>query len=131
MYQGKTLLIVDDDRRNIFALSAVLKAKNIKLLTAIDGNDGLKMLNENPHIDLVLLDMMMPVMDGYETLGRIRATPRIKDLPVISLTARAMVGDREKCMEAGATDYISKPVDTEELFRVLNKYLLKGKKWKV
>ena len=123
MYQDKTVLIVDDDERNIFALSAVLKAKDIKFLTADDGNEGIKTLQENPHIDLILLDMMMPEMDGYETLAKIRSMGNFKDLPVISLTAKAMMGDREKCIEAGASDYVSKPVDMDELFGVLNKYL--------
>lgn len=111
MLKGKTVLIVDDDERNVFALSAVLRTIRPKIITASDGIDCIEKLKANRDIDIVLLDMMMPDMDGYETIKQIRSDDTLKNIPIISLTALAMSGDKEKCIEAGANDYCSKPVD--------------------
>src|SRR5690606_11391780 len=108
--KDKTVLIVDDDVRNIFSISKPLEKLNMNVVTALDGKDAIEKLEENSNIDLVLLDMMMPEMDGYETATRIRSNIKWKNLPVIAVTAKAMTGDREKCMSAGASDYISKPL---------------------
>lgn len=123
MLKGKKILLVDDDDRNIFAMSAVLKSKNPKLLIAKDGIDCLEKLRAHDDIDLVLLDMMMPVMDGYLTLKEMRNDEKLKHIPVISLTAQAMKGDKEKCLEAGAEDYCSKPVDINILMDKISKLL--------
>jgi two-component system, cell cycle response regulator DivK len=116
------ILIIDDDSRNIFALKAVLLAKGFSCVTAISGPDGLKIVDTDPSVSIVLLDMMMPEMDGYEMLSHIRKGPRA-DIPVFAVTAQAMVGDREKCIEAGATDYVSKPVDIDRLMTLLNQHV--------
>jgi signal transduction histidine kinase/DNA-binding response OmpR family regulator/CHASE3 domain sensor protein len=119
----KTVLIVDDDVRNIFSLTKALEVLKMKVVTAIDGQEALKVLDENPEIDVVLLDMMMPNMDGYETATRIRENKDWKNLPVIAVTAKAMTGDREKCINAGASDYITKPVDVDQLLSLLRVWL--------
>jgi len=119
---GKKILIIDDDNRNTFALHAVLKAKGFQCLTANSADDGLKMLSGRSEVGIVLLDMMMPDMDGYETIQEIR-NRHLKDIPVISVTAQAMQGDEEKCLEAGATAYISKPVDVDKLLSLIQRYL--------
>ncbi len=119
----KTVLLVDDDVRNIFSLTKTLENLKMKVLTAIDGNEALMMLHENPRIDVVLLDMMMPQMDGYETASRIRKNVQWKNLPVIAVTAKAMTGDREKCIKAGASDYITKPVDIDQLLSLMRVWL--------
>ena len=116
------ILIIDDDRKNIFALSAVLKAKQYQTVSAQTAEDGIKQLLEDDAIKVVLLDMMMPDLDGYETINIIRSTEKIKEKPVIAVTAQAMVGDREKCIAAGADDYVSKPVDIDLLIELLEKY---------
>ncbi len=121
--KNRTVLIVDDEQRNIFALSAVLKSEGIKCLTAMDGKEGIATLKENPDIDIVLMDIMMPEMDGYEAIRYIRNDVNLKNIPIIALTANAMKGDMEKCMEAGASDYISKPVDIEKLTSTMIKLL--------
>jgi CheY-like chemotaxis protein len=121
--KNKSVLIVDDDVRNIFSLTKALEVLKMNVLTAIDGKEALKVLNENPGIDIVLLDMMMPNMDGYETASRIRQTAKFKNLPVIAVTAKAMTGDREKCINAGASDYITKPVDVDQLMSLLRVWL--------
>ena len=113
------VLLVDDDERNIFALSAYLKAKKIKVETAIDGRDCLEKLKQLT-VDVVLLDMMMPVMDGFETLGILRNDEQLKNNKVIALTALAMKGDKERCMEAGADDYCTKPIDIDVLVNKIN-----------
>ena len=120
---GKTVLLVDDDVRNIYSLTKALEALKMNVLTAIDGKEALKVLAENPKTDVVLLDMMMPNMDGYETAERIRQNPKFKSLPVIAVTAKAMTGDREKCINAGASDYITKPVDVDQLLSLLRVWL--------
>lgn len=123
MNTEKEILIIDDDSRNIFALTAVLKAKKYQCLSALSAVKGLELLEENKNIGAVLMDMMMPEMDGYEAIGKIKNDTTLKNIPVIAITAQAMTGDREKCMEAGADGYISKPVNVEELLVLLNKLI--------
>jgi signal transduction histidine kinase/DNA-binding response OmpR family regulator len=121
--KDKTVLIADDDIRNIYSLTKALETYNMKVVSAVDGKDALKQLQENPEVDIVLMDMMMPEMDGYESTKRIKANPAFSKLPVIAVTAKAMTGDREKCIEAGASDYISKPVDIDQLLSLLRVWL--------
>jgi CheY-like chemotaxis protein len=123
MLAGKRILVVDDDVRNIFALSSVLERYGMNVVAAGTGRDAIRLLGEMPDISLVLLDIMMPEMDGYETMRRIRVNPQFQLLPIITLTAKAMRGDREKCLEAGASDYIAKPVDSEHLLSLLRVWL--------
>ena len=120
---GKKVLIVDDDVRNIFALTSLLERHQMQVLYAENGRDGLTTLQSTPDVDVVLMDVMMPEMDGYETMRTIRQLNQFKSLPMIALTAKAMKGDREKCIEAGASDYITKPVDSEQLFSLLRVWL--------
>ncbi|MEH2198561.1 HAMP domain-containing protein [Nostoc sp.] len=120
---GKKALIVDDDMRNIFALTSMLERYQIQVLYAENGREGITLLENTPDIDVVLMDVMMPEMDGYETTSLIRQNEQFKSLPIIALTAKAMQGDREKCIEAGASDYITKPVDTEQLLSLLRVWL--------
>jgi len=120
---GKTVLVVDDDVRNIYSLTKALEVLKMNVITAIDGKEALKALAEYPQTDVVLLDMMMPNMDGYETATRIRENRNWKNLPVIAVTAKAMTGDREKCINAGASDYITKPVDVDQLLSLLRVWL--------
>lgn len=116
---NKKILIIDDDERNIFALNAVLKARKFNCISAISGQEGLRMLNEMQDIDAALVDMMMPGMDGYELIGQIRKEPSLQHIPLIAVTAQAMAGDEEKCLSAGADGYISKPVDVDKLLQVM------------
>ena len=120
---GKTVLVVDDDVRNIYSLTKALETVNMKVITALDGKEALKALEVHPETDVVLLDMMMPNMDGYETAKRIRDNAKLRNLPVIAVTAKAMTGDREKCINAGASDYITKPVDIDQLMSLLRVWL--------
>ncbi|MEH2402464.1 HAMP domain-containing protein [Nostoc sp.] len=120
---GKKALIIDDDVRNIFALTSMLECYQIQVLYAENGREGIALLETTPDIDVVLMDVMMPEMDGYETTRVIRQNSQFKSLPIIALTAKAMQGDREKCIEAGASDYITKPVDTEQLLSLLRVWL--------
>ena len=117
----KRLLIVDDDSRNIFALENTLRAKSFDCLSCISAEDALKLLESEEHIDAVLIDMMMPEMDGYDAIPLIKAIPSRESTFVVAVTAQAMLGDREKCLEAGADDYISKPVDVDKLLLILSK----------
>jgi len=119
----KKVLIVDDDVRNIYSLSKALEAFKMNVITAFDGKEAIKILEENPDTDVVLLDMMMPNMDGYETAEKIRSNPKFLNLAVIAVTAKAMTGDREKCIKAGASDYITKPVDVDQLLSLLRVWL--------
>ncbi|MFY0253527.1 response regulator [Chitinophaga sp. 30R24] len=122
--ERKQVLIVDDDTRNIFALKAVLDSRSIPYLSAASGTEALQLLSaDDHHVGVVLMDIMMPDMDGYETISALRAMPRNSQLPVIAVTAKAMLGDREKCLEAGADNYISKPIDVDELLVQLQQYL--------
>ena len=123
MNTEKEILIIDDDSRNIFALTAVLKAKKYQCLSALSAVKGLELLEENKNIGAVLMDMMMPEMDGYEAIGKIKSNTALQKIPVIAITAQAMTGDREKCLEAGADGYISKPVNVDELLVLLNKLI--------
>lgn len=120
---GKTVLVVDDDVRNIYSLTKALEALKMNVITAIDGAEALAALDQHTDTDIVLLDMMMPNMDGYETAQRIRENKKFKHLPVIAVTAKAMTGDREKCINAGASDYITKPVDVDQLLSLLRVWL--------
>ena len=120
---SKKILIIDDDPRNIYSLTKSLESLKMNIVTAIDGKEALKALEEHPEIDVVLLDMMMPNMDGYETATHIRENKKYKNLPVIAVTAKAMTGDREKCINAGASDYITKPVDVDQLLSLLRVWL--------
>jgi CheY-like chemotaxis protein len=120
---GQTALLVDDDARNIFALSSVLERRGMKVLTATTGSEAVALVESNPQIAIVLMDIMMPQMDGYQTIGVIRENPSFRRLPIIALTAKAMKGDREKCLEAGASDYLAKPVNTEQLLLAIRMWL--------
>jgi CheY-like chemotaxis protein len=120
---GKKALIVDDDMRNIFALAAVLDAHGMAIVSADNGPDAIAMVRDDPGIDIVLMDSMMPDMDGLMTMREIRKLDAGRNRPMIAVTAKAMKGDREKCMEAGAWDYLSKPVDTDHLMAVLRRWL--------
>jgi signal transduction histidine kinase/CheY-like chemotaxis protein/HAMP domain-containing protein len=121
--EGRKALIVDDDMRNIFALSTVLHDQGMQMVSANNGREAIRLVKEDPSIDIVLMDIMMPEMDGITTMQEIRKLPEKKDLPIIAVTAKAMKGDREKCIEAGAWDYLSKPVDTVHLMAVLRGWL--------
>jgi two-component system chemotaxis sensor kinase CheA len=113
--KNKIALIVDDDERNTFALSSYLREMDMKIETATNGEIAISLLLQGLKADIVLLDMMMPVMDGYETLAAMKSNDLLKEIPVIAVTARAMKGDKEKCIEAGASDYVSKPIDMQAL----------------
>ncbi len=121
----RKILIVDDDVRNVFALTSVLESHGMEVLYAENGEDGIELLRQHPEVDLVLMDIMMPGMDGYETMRVIRADESFKQLPIISLTAKAMKGDREKSITSGASDYITKPVDTDQLLSLMRVWLYK------
>ncbi|MDB5100560.1 MAG: Histidine kinase, partial [Cyanobacteria bacterium RYN_339] len=120
---GRKVLIVDDDVRNIFALASVLEANHMEVLYAENGRDGIGMLEKHPTTDIVLMDIMMPEMDGYETMAAVRKQPQFQSLPIIAITAKAMPGDRDKCIEAGASDYLPKPVNVEQLLLVMRTWL--------
>jgi CheY-like chemotaxis protein len=120
---GKKALVVDDDVRNIFALSSLLERHGMSVVSATTGQEAIDHLESRSDLELVLMDIMMPEMDGYETMQRIRKDARYKRLPIIALTAKAMKGDREKCLEAGASDYIAKPVNTNQLLSLVRMWL--------
>ena len=120
---GKKVLVVDDDIRNVFALTSTLEQRGMKVVFAENGREGIERLHQHPNTDVVLLDIMMPEMDGYQTAQAIRAMPRFEHLPIISLTAKAMKGDREKAIEAGASDYITKPVEIDLLVSMMRVWL--------
>ncbi|HEV3494340.1 MAG TPA: response regulator, partial [Reyranella sp.] len=123
MLAGRTALVVDDDTRNIFALSSALERRGMRVLTATTGREAIAILEGSPEVAIVLMDIMMPEMDGYETIALIRGNPALRRLPIVALTAKAMKGDREKCLEAGASDYLAKPVNTEQLLSALRLWL--------
>ena len=123
VFQDKKILVVDDDIRNVYALTNILEAKDMEVVIAQNGKEALERLGNSGRIDLVLMDIMMPEMDGYETMKEIRKEPKFRNLPIIAVTAKAMKGDRSKCIEAGANDYLSKPVDMDKLFSLLRVWL--------
>ena len=123
MFSGQKVLVVDDDVRNIFAISSVLENHKLNVLFAENGGAAIEILEENDDIGVVLMDIMMPDMDGYETTQAIRRMERYRGLPIIALTAKAMKGDREKSLEAGLSDYITKPVDTTALLHMVKRWL--------
>jgi CheY-like chemotaxis protein len=120
---GKKVLVVDDDVRNIFALSSVLERRGMDVVTASNGFEAISMLESAPDVSIVLMDIMMPEMDGYQTMSAIRKNAELRRMPIVALTAKAMKGDREKCLEAGASDYLAKPVNTEQLLSALRLWL--------
>ena len=122
---NKNVLIVDDDVRNLFALTTAFERYGINAITAESGQEAIKILAENNKIDIVLMDIMMPEMDGYETTQKIRREHKNNNLPIIAVTAKAMKGDREKCIEAGASDYITKPVKIDQLLSLMRVWLYK------
>jgi CheY-like chemotaxis protein len=121
--KDKKIMVVDDDVRNIFSITKALEAYSVKVLSATDGKEALEQLEKNPEIDLILMDMMMPEMDGYEATAEIRKIQKFRNLPVIAVTAKAMSGDRERCISAGASDYVTKPVDIDQLLSLLRVWL--------
>jgi CheY-like chemotaxis protein len=120
---GRKVLLVDDDARNIFALSSILERRGMQVLTATTGREAIALLESTPDVSIILMDIMMPEMDGYETMAVIRDKPAFRRLPIVALTAKAMKGDRERCLEAGASDYLAKPVNTEQLLSALRMWL--------
>jgi len=122
---NKRVLVVDDDVRNLFALTTAFERYNIRTITAESGQEAMNILDENHDVDIVLMDIMMPEMDGYETTQKIRREHKNTGLPIIAVTAKAMKGDREKCIEAGASDYITKPVKIDQLLSLMRVWLYK------
>jgi len=120
---GKKVLLVDDDIRNIFAMTSLLERFEMKVISAENGKDGIQMLVDQHDVDIVLMDIMLPTMDGYTTMRAIREISAFKELPIVAVTAKAMKGDREKCLAAGASDYICKPVEAEQLRSILRLWL--------
>jgi CheY-like chemotaxis protein len=125
LLRGRKVLLVDDDARNIFALASLLENQDMEVVTATSGRMAIELLARTSDLSIVLMDIMMPDMDGYETIRKIRDEPRFRNLPIVALTAKAMTGDREKCLEAGASDYVSKPVNTEQLLALMRVWLLR------
>jgi CheY-like chemotaxis protein len=123
---GKKILIVDDDIRNIFALTAMLERQQMDVVAVESGQDAIEILRKTSDFDIALVDIMMPEMDGYVTMSEMRKLPLFKERPIIALTAKAMSGDREKCIEAGASDYVAKPVNTGHLIALLETWLSEG-----
>jgi CheY-like chemotaxis protein len=120
---GKTVLLVDDDARNIFALSSMLERRGMRVLTAATGAEAITLVKSTPELAIVLMDIMMPEMDGYQTMAAIREDPDFRRLPIIALTAKAMKGDREKSLDAGASEYLAKPVNTDQLLAAMRSWL--------
>ncbi|MGN6152910.1 MAG: response regulator, partial [Lysobacteraceae bacterium] len=123
--RGRKVLVVDDDARNIFALTTLLENVDMQVISANNGERAIELVRDTPELSVVLMDIMMPDMDGYETIRRIRAMTEFRALPIIALTAKAMKGDREKCLDAGASDYIAKPVHTDQLLSLLRTWLFR------
>ncbi|QNN41859.1 response regulator [Pedobacter roseus] len=111
----KLILIIDDDNRNIFALKAVLKAKGFDCLSAISAQEGFSIMEKHDNVAIVLMDMMMPDMDGYQAIAAMKKSAKMQNIPVLAVTAQAMVGDKERCLSAGASGYVSKPINVDEL----------------
>ena len=118
----KLILIIDDDNRNIFALKAVLKAKGFDCLSAISAHDGFSILEKHDNVAIVLMDMMMPDMDGYQAIAVMKKSAKMQDIPVLAVTAQAMVGDKERCLSAGASGYVSKPINVDELLTQIENF---------
>jgi CheY-like chemotaxis protein len=123
--RGRKILVVDDDARNIFALTSLLENQEMDVLSATNGRSAIDIIRHTPDLSMVLMDIMMPDMDGYETMREIRKAPEFRTLPILALTAKAMKGDREKCLDAGASDYIAKPVDTDQLLSLMRVWLFR------
>jgi CheY-like chemotaxis protein len=123
--RDRKVLVVDDDARNIFALTSLLENQDMDVITATNGRDAIDLLEKTPNVDIVLMDIMMPDMDGYETMREVRKMARFRTLPILALTAKAMKGDREKCLDAGASDYIAKPVNTDQLLSLMRVWLFR------
>ncbi len=121
--RGRKVLVVDDDIRNVFALNSLLERHEMQVVNASNGYEAIELLERTDELSLVLMDVMMPEMDGYETMRRIRTKAQFKLLPIIALTAKAMKGDREKCLEAGASDYVAKPVNSDQLLSLVRMWL--------
>ncbi len=121
----RKVLVVDDDIRNIFALTSLLEGEEMQVISATNGRQAIELLESTPDVSIVLMDIMMPEMDGYQTMREIRANPQFRNLPMLALTAKAMKGDREKCLDAGASDYIAKPVNTEQLLSLMRVWLFR------
>jgi CheY-like chemotaxis protein len=122
---GRTVLVVDDDIRNIFALTSLLERYEMTVVSAETGRSAIELLEQSRAVEVVLMDVMMPEMDGFETMRAIRQNPRFRNLPIVAVTAKAMKGDRERCIEAGAWDYLAKPVDADELVALLRAWLVR------
>jgi CheY-like chemotaxis protein len=123
--RGRKVLVVDDDARNIFALTSLLENQEMEVISATNGRQAIELIERTPELNMVLMDIMMPDMDGYATMREIRASPRFRTLPILALTAKAMKGDREKCLDAGASDYIAKPVNTDQLLSLMRVWLFR------
>jgi CheY-like chemotaxis protein len=120
---GRKVLMIDDDARNLFAVTSLLERAGMSVVSASTAQEGLSVLKENPSVEAVLMDIMLPGMDGYQATREIRSDAAFERLPIIALTAKAMPGDREKCLEAGCTDFVPKPVDTDQLIQTMQKVL--------
>jgi CheY-like chemotaxis protein len=123
--RGRKVLVVDDDARNIFALTSLLESREMEVVSATNGHQAIGLINATSDLDMVLMDIMMPEMDGYQTIGEIRKDRQFRNLPILAITAKAMKGDREKCLEAGASDYIAKPVNSEQLLSLMRVWLFR------
>ena len=123
--RGRKVLVVDDDARNIFALTSLLENHEMDVLSATNGRQAIELIERTPELSMVLMDIMMPDMDGYDTMREIRLAPQFRTLPILALTAKAMKGDREKCLDAGASDYIAKPVNTDQLLSLMRVWLFR------
>jgi CheY-like chemotaxis protein len=122
---GRKVLVVDDDARNIFALTTLLESREMDVISATNGRAAIDIIKETPDLSMVLMDIMMPEMDGYQTIAEIRNDPQFRNLPILAITAKAMKGDREKCLGAGASDYIAKPVNSEQLLSLMRVWLFR------
>jgi len=125
LLRGRKVLVVDDDARNIFALTSVLENHDMEVLSTTTGRQAIEIIEQTSDLSMVLMDIMMPDMDGYETMREIRRSAQFRTLPILALTAKAMKGDREKCLDAGASDYISKPVNTDQLLSLMRVWLFR------
>ena len=124
--RGRKILVVDDDARNIFALTSLLENQEMEVVSATNGRTAIDIIQHTPDVSMVLMDIMMPEMDGYETMREIRSIPEFRTVPILALTAKAMKGDREKCLIAGASDYIAKPVNTDQLLSLMRVWLFQS-----